>query len=54
VPDLVEKSKAAIVDVSNRRQQKIVGGFPVQYGEAPWTVSIKKRDGRFVGWVKDS
>ncbi len=31
----------------SQRQHKVVGGFPVKYGEAPWTVSIKKREGRY-------
>ena len=40
VNELVSRAK------SGYRQNKIVGGSAMDYGEAPWTVSIKHRDGR--------
>lgn len=40
MPELIEKAK------SISRQQKIIGGLPIEYGQSPWTVSIKYRDGR--------
>eukprot|EP00094_Tigriopus_californicus_P011179 TCALIF_10788-PA protein Name:"Similar to OVCH2 Ovochymase-2 (Bufo japonicus)" AED:0.11 eAED:0.11 QI:0/0.6/0.16/0.83/1/1/6/0/354 len=39
VPEMVKKAK------SFYRQQKVVGGKPFHYGDAPWLASIKYRDG---------
>lgn len=47
VPELVEKARNVSEQASARQgSARIIGGTPVYYGESPWTVSIKKREGR--------